>query len=327
MLIDSKNLAKHRPWIAVFVLGTLASSVWFFLASVGADAWPGGSSPPGFTFGILGGLLCLFEFALWGRKKLRTWRIGRAQTWMVAHIWLGLLSVPLLVYHCGFRWGGPLSAALMALFLIVIASGIWGLVLQQIIPRKMLSEIPAETIHSQVDLVARNLTQEANRLIRATCGPAPGQTAVDDDFDDEEDDGTVNHLTVGAVRTVGDVRGKVLETKAPAAAIPGAEPLRAIYQQKIAPYILEGGKKSHSPLARTSDSNSFFRDLRSRFDPAAHDAINVLEGFCNQRRQLDLQGRLHVWLHGWLLVHLPLSMALIALMFIHVYVALKFWYS
>ncbi len=245
---------------------------------------------------------------------------------MAAHIWLGLLSVPLLIYHCGFRWGGTLSAALMVLFLVVIASGVWGLILQQIIPRKMLSEIPAETIHSQIDLIARNLAQEANRLIRATCGPAPGQAAVDDEFDEEEDEGTVTHLTVGAVRTVGDVRGKVLVTKAPTAAITGAEPLRAIYTQKIAPYILEGGRKSHSALARTSDSLAFFRDLRGRFDPAAHEAINLLESICGQRRQLDLQKKLHFWLHGWLLVHLPLSMALMVLMFIHVYVALKFLY-
>ena len=34
---------------------------------------------------------------------------------------------------------------------------------------------------------------------------------------------------------------------------------------------------------------------------------------------------MHRWLHGWLLVHLPLSMALVVLMFIHIYVAIKYW--
>ncbi len=147
MLIDRRNLATHLPWIVLAVLISLVSLAWFTASSIGSSVWPGGSSPPGLTFGILGGLLILFEFALWGRKKMRRLRIGRVQTWMAAHIWLGLLTVPLLVLHSGFRWGGQLSAVLMVLFLVVIASGVWGLVLQQILPSKMLHNIPAETIH------------------------------------------------------------------------------------------------------------------------------------------------------------------------------------
>jgi hypothetical protein len=41
-------------------------------------------------------------------------------------------------------------------------------------------------------------------------------------------------------------------------------------------------------------------------------------------RQFDRQERLHRWLHGWLLVHLPLSIVLIVLMLVHIYTALKY---
>jgi hypothetical protein len=51
----------------------------------------------------------------------------------------------------------------------------------------------------------------------------------------------------------------------------------------------------------------------------------VLEDLCNQRRQLILQSKIHFWLHNWLWVHLPLSVALIVLMFVHIFVALKYW--
>jgi hypothetical protein len=39
---------------------------------------------------------------------------------------------------------------------------------------------------------------------------------------------------------------------------------------------------------------------------------------------LVLQERLHHWLHGWLLVHIPLSLALIGLGFVHAVVALRY---
>ena len=34
---------------------------------------------------------------------------------------------------------------------------------------------------------------------------------------------------------------------------------------------------------------------------------------------------MHRWLHNWLIIHLPLSVALVILMFVHVWVALKYW--
>jgi hypothetical protein len=39
---------------------------------------------------------------------------------------------------------------------------------------------------------------------------------------------------------------------------------------------------------------------------------------------LSLQGRLHLWLHGWLLLHIPLSLALILLGAVHAVMALRY---
>ncbi len=323
MLIDRRNFARHRPWIAFVVAATALASAWYFWSGRDAPEWPGGSSPPGFTFGIVGGLLILFEFALWGRKKVRSWRVGRVQDWMVAHIWLGLLTVPLLVYHSGFRWGGSLSSVLMALFLVVIASGVWGLILQQVIPSKMLHQVPAETIHSQIDRLVRFMVEDATRLVAATCGPLPGEDAEEVEQEEVAHGAPVSHMTVGAVQTVGSVQGKVLVTKVAQLAVPGSEPLRQLFRSSIAPY-LAGGRKSGSPLAVQNKADFIFRELRKKLDPATHDAIGVLQNLCDQRRQLDRQKGLHYWLHNWLIVHLPLSVALVILMFVHVWVALKY---
>src|SRR3982750_4023723 len=137
LIFDRENWPLHRPWFLVFLLGTIGAIVWYALAWRGAPAPPGGGSLTGIVFGLVGGSICLFEFLLWPRKRKRTWRIGRVQVWMRAHIWLGLLSLPILVLHSGFYFGASwlsLSAVLMILFLTVIASGVYGLILQQVIP-------------------------------------------------------------------------------------------------------------------------------------------------------------------------------------------------
>ena len=65
--------------------------------------------------------------------------------------------------------------------------------------------------------------------------------------------------------------------------------------------------------------------LEARLDPAAHPAVDEIEDLCSQRRQFDLEARLHHWLHGWLLVHAPLSIMLFILLLVHIYVACKYW--
>jgi hypothetical protein len=322
LLIDRQNWHLHRGWVGVTLVAFLLASAWYFASAWRSSTWPGGSSLPGLTLGVLGGLIILFEFLLWGRKKLRVWRIGRAQTWLRAHIWLGLLCVPLLIYHSGFRFGGALSTVLMILLLIVVVSGIVGLALQQVLPTRMLEAVPAETIYSQIDYVLTQLADEGERLVESVCGPAPGEP-VDALPGHEPAAAGTAPLVVGAVRSVGKVQGKVLETRAAPAAVPDSDPLRTFFTNRVRPYLLHGAAGS-SPLASPNRSEVLFAELRVRLDPAAHATVATLEALCTQRRQLDLQARLHAWLHGWLWVHLPLSVALVVIMFVHIWVALKY---
>jgi hypothetical protein len=57
---------------------------------------------------------------------------------------------------------------------------------------------------------------------------------------------------------------------------------------------------------------------------AAYATLADLEDICDEARQLMRQERLHHWLHGWLLLHIPLSVALILLGAIHAVVALRY---
>lgn len=329
MLIDREHFSGHRAWLALVILATVAAVAWYVYHGVTTGQLPGGASAPGLVYGIAGGAIMLFEFLLWPRKHFRVWRIGMVKNWLRAHIWLGLLTVPLILLHSGFTWGGQLTTILAWLFIIVIASGIFGLVMQQWLPKLMLSELPAETIVSQIDNVARNLCDEAEQLVAAICGldveelsaTSGGQSALAARGEELEAAVGPRNVTIGAVRQVGNVQGRVLQTQV-IEQVPGSEPLARAFVNDIAPFLLSGN--SHSPLADAGKASNYFQRLRTGLDPLTHDTISVLESYCDQRRQFNRQRRLHRLLHGWLLVHLPLSIVLIVLMFIHIFTALKY---
>ena len=135
MIIGGKTWPQDRKWVIAIAAVSLLAAVAYVAEWSAEGRLPGGSSRTGFLYGVVGGLIILFELLLWPRKRVRSWRIGSAQLWLRAHVWLGLLSVPLVVMHARlFFIGGLMNLALMGAFVIVIASGIWGLVLQQFLP-------------------------------------------------------------------------------------------------------------------------------------------------------------------------------------------------
>ena len=99
-----------------------------------AAARPSGGSVAGLTFGILSLVGDDLRRPAGGAEEVsRPPRWGSAQFWLRVHIWLGLLSVPLALFHSGFRFGGTLEKVFMIVFFVVIASGVYGLALQQVL--------------------------------------------------------------------------------------------------------------------------------------------------------------------------------------------------
>ncbi len=327
MIIGGKTWPKDRRWITAITLVTVAAIVaygqeWRLIGSL-----PGGSSRVGLACGIVAGLIIVFELLLWPRKRVRSWRVGSAQAWLRAHIWLGLLAVPLVLLHARLLFiGGLLNQALMVVFAIVIASGIWGLVLQQYLPRALLEHVPAETIYDQIEHVSRQQCRDAWGLVDASCEPdgtAGGHghgTEEELPAPEEESD----HAVITGFRSMTGIQGRVVETLAVYAVIPGTAEIRRRFTADIRPYLL-AGRRSGSALDSPTNAARFFASLRGDAPPEAGWLIDHLEQACACRRQFDLQARLHRWLHGWILVHLPLSVLLGVLLAVHVPVALLYW--
>src|SRR5262249_6412526 len=104
----------------------------------------------------------------------------------------------------------------------------------------------------------------------------------------------------------------------------GAEggPLGAFYRNEMRPF-LESPRRRGQRLADAPRASSTFANLRTVLPMAAHGTVADLEDICDEARQLLRQERLHRWLHGWLLLHIPLSSALILLSAVHAVMALR----
>jgi hypothetical protein len=244
---------------------------------------------------------------------------------MAAHIWLGLATVPLALFHSGWRFGGTLATVLMVLLIVVVVSGVFGLVMQQFIPNMMRLEVPSETVYSQIDRVIRFLRRDASHLIEASCGLDP--CSFEDIIQESEDayeQLRETHFVVGKQRAVGIVRGVVAGTQKRPTRLVETERLLEIFEKDIAPFLeprpIRGMKLANAEAARQA-----FQEYRDRVGKAGEDVLNELEDLCDQRRQLARQSLLHVVLHAWLWVHWPLSVSLTILLIVHMYVAVKFW--
>ncbi|MGB0034980.1 MAG: hypothetical protein WBP79_05850 [Candidatus Acidiferrales bacterium] len=288
----------HKKWlIASMVILVVATAVYIPYAASSPHG-PSGASAIGLTFGIVGSAFMVFAGLLAARKKVPIWRVGRAQSWMRGHLWLGLLTLPLILFHGGFRFGGPLTSVLMVLLILVVFSGIFGAVLQHYMPNIMTAEVPLETVFEQIDRVSGQLLAEADEFVAAATAPGGPSTSP-------------------ATRTA------VITEELPAISESDVVPLTNFYTRELRPF-LENPNARGLKISDPVQTHSMFEGLRPLLPPEIHETLKDLEDICEEMRQVRRQARLHHWLHGWLMLHIPLSLALLLLGAAHAFMALRY---
>jgi hypothetical protein len=432
----------HVPWAVFVLLATLFAS-WLYLGNFAAENLPEtlrppsmfmqkasahrtvGGTPLGLIFGTIALSIFVFAALLGVRKKLVLWRVGTMQRWMRAHIWLTLLTIPLVLLHSGFRLGGPMTTLLIVLYVIVMVSGIYGLALQHQMPAIMMERLPAESVYEQIPHIREQLIAAAKKM-RESFKPAPPK---------ESDAGapaasaekivtvgstpmasTAGELSTPAARAKSVVGSAIVaetvstpETKSvagvadpgspPAATAPtqpkppetmgtptarvpegapvpsGTESVAGVAPPEVVPKSVAlpnpvvapapkpaialttpsappPGVKLPAPTDVESElalldfldrqilpylsakrgerfrlgnprfSEDTFRFVKLRVTETYRDRVEEIQAWCDERRMLDLQIKLHHWLHAWLFAHAPVSFLLLILTFWHAFVTL-----
>jgi len=469
------NNSKHVPWIVFVFLATLAACVLYVgnfhparlpswiplpasLIQARTEHHTVGGTPLGLWFGSISLAIFIFAALLSLRKKIPLWRVGTVQRWLRAHIWLTILTIPLVILHSGFRFGGGMTTFLMVLYGIVMVSGFYGLFLQHIMPRLMKERLPAETVFEQIPHIRSQLAAAAEKMrdsfkpappkkpdaaapapsaVKAVAAPAavmastkgelstpvaraksatgsaetaapvaaaasiasaaPAAKAAQSEIAPAPVSIPNAAVTPAApkVETIGTPTARVQsdppgapvarsdvpagdqpapsppvappasdkpaavttppapaakppppadapKPAAPAAAKPAAaapkpaakpaapaDPaseavLIEFIERQILPY-LQARRGDRMRLNNPRFSDDTFRFVKLRVSEGYRSRVEEIQGWCDERRMLDVQVRLHHWLHGWLFVHVPFSFLLLMLTIWHACVTLFYY--
>lgn len=295
--------ATHRNWLLATATGTVLSAALYAVYAATTPGGPRGGTWIGLAFGVAGACMIFFAGLLGARKKMLLWRIGSVTWWMRGHLWLGILSLPMVLFHAGFAMGGALTTVLIVVLLVVVVSGVIGAAFQHALPSMLTAQVTEECTYEQLERSRLQLRREAYELVADACGPVE---AVAQERADLE-------------------RGLGLTLREPknAASAEGSTVLSEVYATTVLPFMRRS-QTDHSTLTDRAGSALLFEEMRPRLDPSLHQALDSLASICSVLREQRHQVRLHRWLHGWLLLHVPLSMALLVLMAAHVVTALYF---
>ena len=326
MRIDS----TQRGWAFASLAILAISAVVYVAYTFNAPQGPRGGSAIGLLFGIVGFAFMIFAALLGARKRVPTWRLGRAQAWMRGHLWLGFLALPIVLFHGGFHFGGTLTRVLMWLLIITVFSGVFGAALQHYIPRLMATDVPLETIYDEIGNVRALLREEADRSVESLCG---NLGLAKSSAEEAQRAGGFTALRPIAATAV-PLRTSAAVSAGASAAVAAAPEIILLSQEESAPLrrfyldemrlFLEHPHRRGQRLADIAKAGNAFSGLRTLLPAAAHATLGDLEDICDEARQLTRQEQLHRWLHGWLLVHIPLSLALILLGAVHAVMALRY---
>jgi len=294
--------ATHRKWVLASAGGVVIAAVAYVPHAMSVRTKPFGGTAMGITYGAAGLALMIFAGLLGAREKVPAWRVGRMQAWMRAHLWLGLLSFPVILFHAAFSFGHGLTWWLMVIFTVVTASGILGTLLQQYLPRMMTRQVPLETTFEQIDDVRKQLIAEAEELVAAASAPPKPAPAA---------------------KTEAAAGAAVATAAPPATPNESAARLQSAWESTIRVY-LEQSTRLRQGRVKSREAQHALRQLRTLLPPAMHDTVAALEDICGEAGQLRRQTILHYAMHGWLMVHIPLSYALLALSAVHAVMALRY---
>jgi len=161
MLLTTRESARWRNVALVLFAALTAAYLWWHREA--------GFAHGGSEFGIAAGLaafalvLLLLFFGV--RKRMYgSRRLGRLETWLHSHVWLGVLSLALVLYHSGFRFEDGVAVAALVALLLVVVTGAFGALLYTTVPRlltEVASNVPAERVSTDLQRMERSMARLA----------------------------------------------------------------------------------------------------------------------------------------------------------------------
>ena len=185
---------------------------------------------------------------------------------------------------------------LMCLYTFVMVSGFWGLALQNIIPKILGESLSEEVIYEQIPYLRGQL------LIQAQAEAAKLQELAG-----SEDLMTSKDTSAGAIAVEAAHQQAIAS-------------VGRFLEEEALPYLAAKSGRDFR-LRQPAVAEELFATLTLQIPEKLRSPLNEICYCCDKRRRFDIQGKLHRWLHGWLLVHAPASILLVVVTLWHAFVA------
>ena len=141
-----------------------------------------GGSWYGYTLGTIGAGLILWLTALGYRKRKMTRTAWSLKAWTSAHVYLGLSLIVIGTWHTGFQLGWNVHTLAWALMMLVILSGLYGVIVYATLPAALSNNRDEMTQMQMLEAIRafdRQLHSAAQPLTPADT--APVLAALDED--------------------------------------------------------------------------------------------------------------------------------------------------
>ena len=154
---------RQHYWLKVAAAICLIAAAGYFLIDV--QPHPNGGSAYGYTLGIISAGLIVWLMLLGMRKRAMTPGPWSLKAWVSAHVYLGLSLIILATLHTGFQLGWNVHTLAYVLMMVVIISGIYGVIVYVRLPIA-LSANRGEVTQKLMLEELRGLDRQLNTLAR-----------------------------------------------------------------------------------------------------------------------------------------------------------------
>ena len=282
---------KRYLWLSL-ILGALAIvSFWIDDPQEPAN----GGTMLGYILGTVGLLLILLLTYFGVRKRQYSSTLGSVQGWLSSHVYLGGALLVVVLLHSGFQFGFNVHTLAFVLMLLVIVSGLYGVVVYTRYPRQ-LSENRGNA--SRAELLEQ-LNDIDNRSRRIANG-------LREDY--------AELITSGISRTqLGSSLWSRLRGRDESQVV-----LRAGGDSKV---VANKGQEAALDWLAERQSRSSDKEEAATIGELSALLRNKRRLLIQLQAELKIQATLEIWLYA----HVPLTAGLLVALFVHIVTVFMYW--
>jgi hypothetical protein len=281
---------RYCKW--ALLLGALAIALY---ASQGtsSDQPPNGGTWQGYVLGTVGAILIVWLSALGVRKRRYSSTSGTVQGWTSAHIYLGGMLLLVATLHCAAQFGWNVHTLAYVLMCMVVVSGFYGLYAYLHLPRRLAGNSAGKERTVWLQELAE-LDSRIRDVVESCDVELQGMALSALEF---------TRLGGSMVQQLG--ARDYCRIQVPGTDRPVANIEQAVILQALAHRI---------PNARRQSEAEVLNELLALFGRRRM-ILHLL------RKDIQLQGLVKIWLY----FHIPLTMALLVALFIHILTVFIYW--